>query len=69
MLLPQSYWYPNLLEGADNVGGQLRKNKDRVPLQWRNQFRQSLEEGAGKRFYARSVIEGCQWTEILSSAP
>ena len=30
------------------VGGQLRGEK-RVPLQWRNGFWQSLEEGAGKR--------------------
>ena len=31
-------------EGADRVGGQLRGNKE-----WRKQFWQSLEEGAGKR--------------------
>ena len=30
-LLPQSYQYPNILEGADRIGGQLRG--DRVPLQ------------------------------------
>ena len=35
--------------GADGVGGQLRGGKDRVPLQWRNQFWHSLEEDAGKR--------------------
>ena len=28
MLLPQSYQYPNLLEGADCVGGQLRGDKE-----------------------------------------
>ena len=28
MLLPQSYWYPNLLEGADRVAGQLRGDKE-----------------------------------------
>ena len=39
--------YPDLSEGADHVGGQLRG--DRVPLQWRNKIWQSLEEGAGKR--------------------
>ena len=39
-LLPQSYQYPNLSEGADRVGGQLRG----VTMIW-----QSLEEGAGKR--------------------
>jgi len=34
--------------GADSAGaGQLRG--DRVSLQWRNQYWQSLEEGAGKR--------------------
>ena len=27
-LLPQSYQYPNLLEGADHVGGQLRGDKE-----------------------------------------
>ena len=27
-LLPQSYQYPNLSEGADRVGGQLRGDKD-----------------------------------------
>ena len=27
-LLPQSYQYPNLLEGADRVGGQLRGDKE-----------------------------------------
>ena len=32
MLLPQSFQYPNLSEGADSVGGQLRGDRDRVPL-------------------------------------
>ena len=27
-LLPQSYQYPNLLEGADHVGGQLHGDKE-----------------------------------------
>ena len=27
-LLPQSYQYPNLSEGADRVGGQLRGDKE-----------------------------------------
>ena len=27
MLLPQSYQYPNLSEGVDSVGGQLRGDK------------------------------------------
>ena len=27
-LLPQSYWYPNLSEGTDSVGGQLRGDKE-----------------------------------------
>ena len=44
----QSYQYPNLSEGADRVGGQLCGDK-RVPLQWRNQFRPSLDQGAEKR--------------------
>ena len=49
MLLPQSYQYPYLSEGADRVDGQLRGDKEYALLQWRNQFWQSLEEGAGKR--------------------
>ena len=40
--------YPDLSEGADRVGGQLPGDK-KCPLQWHNQFWQSLEEGAGKR--------------------
>ena len=28
MLLPQSYWYPNLSEGAGSVGGQLRGDEE-----------------------------------------
>ena len=28
MLLPQSHWQPNLSEGADRVGGQLRGDKE-----------------------------------------
>ena len=27
-LLPQSYYYPNLSEGADRVGGQMRGDKE-----------------------------------------
>ena len=27
-LLPQSYQYPNLSEGADRVGGELRRDKE-----------------------------------------
>ena len=41
----QSYQYPNLSEGTDCVGGQLRGDKE-CPF---NQIWQSLEEGAGKR--------------------
>ena len=40
---------PNLSEGADRVGGQLRGDKGRGPLLWRNYIWQSLEEDAGKR--------------------
>ena len=43
-LVPNS----NLSESADRVGGQLRGDKE-WPLQWRNQFWQSLNEGAGTR--------------------
>ena len=33
-----------------NVGAhEMRGDKECMPLQWRNQFWQSLEEGAGKR--------------------
>ena len=46
MLLPQSYYYPNLSEDIDSFGWQLCG--DRVPLRWHNQFWQSLEEGAWK---------------------
>ena len=35
-LFLQSYQYPNLSEGADRDAEQLRGDKDRVPLQWRN---------------------------------
>ena len=31
-LLPQSYQYSKLSQGADRVGGQLRGGKDRVPF-------------------------------------
>ena len=48
-MLLQSYQYPNLSDGADRVAGQLRGDKELVPLQWRNYTWQSLEEGAGKR--------------------
>jgi len=70
-LLPQPYQYPNLSEGADRVGGQLRGDKECLfsgvtkGFLWtlstmftyllRNQIWQSLEEGAGKRC---SVEEG-----------
>ena len=42
-------FYPNLSEGADRAGGQLRGDKE-CPFCGRNQFWQSLEEGAGKRW-------------------
>ena len=48
-LLLQSYEYPNLSEGADRVGGQLRGDKECPSLKWRSQIWQSLEEGAGKQ--------------------
>ena len=60
-LLPHSLIisiYANLSEGADCVGGQLRG--DRVPLQWRNQICQNLEEGAGKRCSECAAIRA--WT-------
>ena len=46
-LLPQSYQYSNLSEGADRVGGQLRRDKD-CPFSGVTKSG-SLEEGAGKR--------------------
>ena len=39
----RNYYYPDLSEGADRVGGQLCW-RQRVPLQWRNQIRQSLRK-------------------------
>ena len=47
MLLLQSYQYPNLSEGADRVGGQLRGDKE-YPFSGVTKS-SSLEEGAGKR--------------------
>ena len=46
-LLPQSYRYPNLSEGADRVGGQLRGDKE-CPFSGVTKSG-SLEEAAGKR--------------------
>ena len=53
-LLSQSYQYPNLSEGADRVGGQLRGDKE-CPL--RNSIRQSLEEGAEKQWSVTTSLE------------
>ena len=58
-MLPQSYQYPNLSEGADRVGGQMRRDKE-CPFSgvtksgrvWRKvpeSDARSLEEGARKR--------------------
>ena len=44
LLLPQSYWYPNLLGAADSISGQ----RSEVPLQCCNHFWHRLEEGARK---------------------
>ena len=48
-LLPQSYQYPNLSEGADCVGGQLGGDKE-CPFSGVTKFLiwHSLEEDAGK---------------------
>ena len=58
-LLPQSCWYPNLSEGADRVGGQLRGDKvcpfsgvtsfGRVGRTVPESDAGCLEDGAGKR--------------------
>ena len=48
MLLPQSYQYPNLSEGADCVGGQLRGDKE-YPFSGVTKSGRLLEESAGKR--------------------
>ena len=58
-MLPQSYQYPNLSEGTDSVGGQLRENKvcpfsgvtssGRVGRMVPESDAGSLEDGAGKR--------------------
>ena len=49
MLLPQSYWYPNLSEGADSVGGQLRGDKVECSFSGVTNSGRCLEAGAGKR--------------------
>ena len=54
---------PRLSEGADSVDGQLRGDKEYVPLQWRNQFWQSLEEGTGK---CRKAMPGF-WRKVPES--
>ena len=43
LLLPLSYWYPDLSEGLNSVSGQRRVDKES------NHFWQGLEKGAGKR--------------------
>ena len=43
MLLPESYQYSNLLDGADCFGRQLRR-QSAYRNQWRNQFWQSLDK-------------------------
>ena len=45
-LLLQSYYYPNLSEGADRVAGQLRGDKE-YPFGGVTKLWQNLEEGAG----------------------
>ena len=45
-MLPQ---FPNLSDGADSVGGQMRGDKECPFSGARKQLQQSLEEGAGKR--------------------
>ena len=65
-LLPQSYQYPNILEGADRIGGQLRGDKE-CPFSCVNQIWQSSEEGVnvneGKRCFGvwlpRSALPYC----------
>ena len=54
-LLPQSYQYPNLSEGADRVGGQLRGDKE-CPFSGVTKSGQSLEEGAGKRYLECALV-------------
>ena len=54
-LLPQSYQYPNLSEGADHVSGQLRGDEE-CPFSAVNQIWQSLEEGAGKRRWDCAIV-------------
>ena len=62
-----------LLEGADRVAGQLRG--DRVPLQWRKQIWQSLEEGAGKwcsecaSAYVRTTLRASLSGTFLQTLP
>ena len=42
--------YPDFLERAFSVGGQLRGDKECQCIQWSNRFWQSLEEGAGIQY-------------------
>ena len=58
-LLPQSYQYPSLSEGADRVCGQLRGDKE-CPFSGVTKSG-SLEEGAGKR------CSECAFTSVLVS--
>ena len=60
-LLPQFYRYPNVSEGADRIGGQLR---GQCPFtgQWRNQFWQSLDESD-----ARSVDYATEGALFIST--
>ena len=48
MLLPQSYQYPNLSEGADSVGGQLHGDKE-CPPHSEHRIVQELCESRGRR--------------------
>ena len=63
MLQPRSCQYPDLSEGADSVGGQLLGN--RVPLQWRNQLWQSLEEESGTESDIR-ILGACVFSYLRS---
>ena len=65
-LLLQSYQYPNLSEGADRVGGQLRGDK-RVSLQWRNQIGRVWRKVSESN--ARSVRSRVSfgWTHMYAS--
>ena len=64
-LLPQSYQYRNLSEGADCVGGQLRRDKE-CPFSGVTKSG-SFVEGAGKRCSEYGLLhDNCKISLVIS---